>query len=70
VNAVKRVHWSTVGTEAHAVEVSGRQIQTIQKLSQQMDVSYSNYYNAVTNLKMFLYKVLVVQQLLPPDFEK
>jgi hypothetical protein len=24
----------------------------------------------VTNLKMFLYKVLVVQQLLPPDFEK
>jgi len=35
-----------------------------------MDIYYNNYYKAVTSLKTFLYKMLVAQQLLPPEFEK
>ena len=35
-----------------------------------MDIWYNNYYKAVTSLKIFLYKMLVAEQLLPAEFEK
>jgi hypothetical protein len=35
-----------------------------------MDICYNNYYKAMTSLKMFVYKMLVAEYLLPPEFEK
>jgi hypothetical protein len=71
MNAVKCISWSAVGTEAHTVEVSGRQTAIqYRNLHNTMDVCYNEYYKAVTSLKMFLYKILVAEILLPPECEK